>query len=226
MKDKIKKIVVGIRYRRSFRIPSIVGYIVDQILHDNDSPFGLNFFDEVGEMGSRGQILIGKNNNTLSVDFDSIILTLSTDNLDNTLNQIKNTYYPYMAKLLKNNNIYNFNRIGVMFDHQVEELKIINEIVGNLSSSKITSPDNLQLRFSKKLPDVMSDIKKNLVDYYNAIFIYQKNSDGLNVKLDYQVYFHPEIANIADVEFDNFIKSSIEYLTNNFYKWNNEKETN
>ena len=61
-----------------------------------------------------------------------------------------------------------------MFDHQVDELKIINEIVGNLSSSKITSPDNLQLRFSKKLPDVMSSIKKDLVDYYNAIFIYQK----------------------------------------------------
>ena len=114
-------------------------------------------------MGTRGQILIGKNNNTLSVDFDSIILTLSTDNIDNTLNQIKNTYYPYMAKLLKNNNIHNFNRIGMMFDHQVDELKIINEIVGNLSSSKITSPDNLQLRFSKKLPDVMSSIKKTLL---------------------------------------------------------------
>ena len=224
MKDKIKKITIGIRYRRSFRVPNIIGDIIDQILHDNESPFKSGFFNEIGEIGTRGQILIGKDGNTLSVDFDSIILTLSNENLDNTLSQIKEVFYPYIMKLLENNNIHNFNRIGIIFDHQLDESKMIDKIVSNLSFFDIESPDNLQLRFSKKLSDAMSDIKKDLVDYYNTIFIYQKNLDGLNIKLDYQVYFNPEISSINDVAFNSFVDSAVGYLTNKFYKWSNEKE--
>ena len=55
MKDKIKKIVIGIRYRRSFRVPNIVGEIVDQVLHDDDSPFKSNFLMKLAkwELGDK-----------------------------------------------------------------------------------------------------------------------------------------------------------------------------
>ena len=220
MEDKINRITIGIRFRRSFRITDISGKVVDSLLHDENSPFSENFFKEVGETTSKGKILLSEKQDFLSIDIDSLVLSLNTNNLESTLEKIQNVYFPYFSKVIFNEfEIYNVNRLGIIFEHKVENLSSVDEIIKKLSSNKIEVPDNLELRFSKKLPTNVGLITKDVIDFYNAIFTYQKNSSGLDVKLDYQLYFSPEIATIEDVEFGKFVDSAKNYLKNNFYNW-------
>ena len=92
-------------------------------------------------------------------------------------------------------------------------------MIKSLTGEKIEKPDNFELRFSKKLPTKEGLINKDIVDFYNTIFTYEKNSKGFDVKLDYQLYFTPEIASVRDVPFSKFIDSAQAYLLNTFYKW-------
>lgn len=220
MQDKIKKVIIGIRYRRSFRVPDIAGEIVDYVLHDESSPFDSQFFTEIGDMNNKGRVLLNQNGNMLSVDFDSIVLTLIIDNkFDDILKLIKEKYYPYMVNIVEHFGIKNFNRIGIIFDHQLEGSSSVNEIIKSLTDQKITVPDNLELRFSKKLATTEAIWKKDIIDYHNIIATYHKNSEGLNIKLDYQTYFSPEISSINDLEFLKFIESAEDYRIKNFYNW-------
>lgn len=226
MQDKIKKVIIGIRYRRSFRVPDIAGEIVDYVLHDESSPFDSQFFTEIGDMNNKGRVLLNQNGNMLSVDFDSIVLTLIIDNkFDDTLKLIKEKYYPYMVNIVKQFEIKNFNRIGIIFDHQLEGSSSVNEIIKSLTGQKITAPDNLELRFSKKLATTEALWKKDIIDYHNVIATYHKNSEGLNIKLDYQTYFSPEISSINDLDFSKFIESAEDYRTKNFYSWNKTNDS-
>lgn len=219
MKNNVKKISIGIRYRRSFRIPELAGEITDFILGD-ESPFGSNFFTEVGAMDKSGKILLSENGSSLSIDLDSLILNLIVDDdIKTTILKINNNYYPYLVKLLKKFRIENFNRLGMVFEHQLDNGAVINKIVKTITKEEIDAPDNLQLRFSKKIPKIEALVKKEIIDYGNIICTYNKNLDGLNIKLDYQIYFSPEIASISDVEFEKIFLSSQKYLEDKFYKW-------
>lgn len=225
MQDNIKKIILGVRYRRSFRVPDIAGEIVDYILNDNSSPFESQFFSEIGDMNNKGRVLLNQNGNMLSVDFDSLILTLTIENnFEATMRLIQEKYYPYIATILRTFQIKNYHRLGIVFDHQLQGSSSINAIVKSITNSKITSPDNLELRFSKKLATAEALWKKDIIDYHNIITTYHKNSEGLNIKLDYQTYFDPEIASANDLGFNEFIKSAENYLTKNFYSWNKQNE--
>ena len=101
----------------------------------------------------------------------------------------------------------------------------VNEIIKSLTGQKITAPDNLELRFSKKLATTEALWKKDIIDYHNVIATYHKNSEGLNIKLDYQTYFSPEISSINDLDFSKFIESAEEYRTKNFYSWNKTNDS-
>lgn len=225
MHKNIKKITLGIRYHRTFRVSSIVGEIVDYVLNDDTSPFGSQFFSEIADMNNNGKVLLNKDGNLLSVDLDSIVLTLVVkEDFKIFLKSIRDTYWPYIAKVLKESEIKNYNRLGIIFDHDFDKLNSLGEVVKNLTQSKINSPDNLELRFSKKISDLDALWKKDIIDYHNVIITYLKNTEGLNVKLDYQTYFSPEIATVSDIEFDKFIDSAEDYLEKNFYLWNGAYE--
>ncbi len=220
MEKSIHKITIGIRYRRSFRIPDISGKVIDYILHDDKSPFRENFFQEVGETSEKGKILVSEKKDFLSIDIDSLILSLNTNNLESALTKIKDSYFPYFTdSIFKEFEIENINRLGIIFEHRLEKLDSIDKMTKELSLNEISAPDNFELRFSKKLPTTAGLISKNIVDFYNTIFTYQKNSKGIDIKLDYQLYFSPEIGSIQDVEFNKFIDSAKSYLLGKFYKW-------
>lgn len=50
LKDNIIGLTLGIRYNRSFRIPDISGDMIDNILYNEKSPFGEEFFPRMQEI--------------------------------------------------------------------------------------------------------------------------------------------------------------------------------
>jgi len=221
MEQKITKITMGIRFRRSFRVSDRLGEIIDFFLRDENSPFKDKLkFDKVGDTSNKGMVLIDEEGNTLSIDIDSLVLSVKNSNLESTLKKFKDVYFPYFKNgVLKNFEIENFNRLGVIFEHELEDTSLINNAIKTISSNNIEVPDNCELRFSKKIPTSSALTNKGVVDFSNVILTYNKNSKGLNVKIDYQLYFSPEIAKANDLEFDKFIESSKNFLKDSFYKW-------
>ncbi len=224
MQDKITKISIGIKYRRTFRIPNIAGDIVDFILNDTESPFGNKFFSEIADINNKGKILLNESGNTISVDYDNIILSLVVDaNFDHVYQQINDIYYPYVQNILNKFFIKNFDRIGIVFEHVFEGSAVVNNLIKGLTNSEISVPETLSLRFSKKIAKE-TFWKKDIIDYGNVIVTYNKNLDGLNIKFDYQMHFSPEIDVIDDMPFESFSKSALEYLQAKFYNWNQSNE--
>ena len=105
MKDNIKQISLGIRHRREFRIPEIAGEMVDRFLNDRESPFDREIFFPteplVENLENKGKKLFGKEGNSVVVDYDSVILNLNSENIEDGLKKIEDTYIPYFKKVFK-----------------------------------------------------------------------------------------------------------------------------
>ena len=95
---KIKGITIGIRYQRSFRIPDIAGEMVDDILQNKKSPFGLDLFDGIQETSTREKVLFNKRTNEyLRINTDDLILgIILSDNFEEKYDWIKKKVIPYL----------------------------------------------------------------------------------------------------------------------------------
>ncbi len=96
MKGTINKISFGIRMKRSFKVADRMGEIVDSILADEkDSPF-IGIFTEVGSINN-GKLLLS-DNMKLSLDFDGLIMSIDTKDIEKTMGLMKEKYLPYISK--------------------------------------------------------------------------------------------------------------------------------
>jgi len=226
---KLYKISVGIRHRRLFRMPEIAGSIIDNVVRDDSSPFSKIFtrtdaiLDERRE--NKGRIIRDNEGlNSLVVDIDSVIINLSTDDIDVTLEKIKNSYLPYIVKNIhKKYDIDNINRIGVVYEYEIKGDP--NFLVQKITNSSIDGVQNFEAQFSSKDKDVRSLVMKDLLDYKNYIIGIAVDEENFLAKFDYQFYFLPEIKSISDIDFEGFFKESKEKLEAKFHSWiQNEKQ--
>lgn len=224
MKEKISRISIGIRHQRSFRLPEIAGSIVDYII--SSSPFGKDFFQAsdtiLNGFESRGRILIGADDGASSmvIDTDSIILNLKSENFDVDLARIKSELVPFIKKIFTKFSIENINRVGLVFEFQKLSSDQVNEITKTITTDTFSHSDIFQLRFSQKDADIMSMVKKDILDYANNIIAVSKNTENeVFAKFDYQFYYSPEISKIDDVDFDQFIDAASDRLAKKFFNW-------
>jgi hypothetical protein len=226
MKNKVKFIVLGIRFQQSFGVLDKAGQIVDYLIRTESSPFTNEFFPMIYETEQRGKILSNKKTGeTLTVDAENIILRLAVKNYDEDFKNIKDSILPFFKKsVFSQFEIKNINRVGLVFEHKLTKINAIEKLIGSLTDNEIKNPTDLTLRLSQRIASSDSIIKDKIVDYYNAIFTYQKQPDGEAAALDYQMYFEPEIGSINDVPFDDFFKKAETYLAQKFDKWISNKE--
>lgn len=229
MELNIKKISFGIRHRRTFRIPEIAGGIIDHIVHDDGSPFNLDYYektnailDNAGE--NKGRILVDKGGeNSLVVDVDSVILNLAAEDIDSTLKEIKERYLPYITKNIhKEFNIKNFNRIGVVYEYEITGEP--NYLISKLTNNTFSNAQTGLFRFSSKETDQKSQVMQKLLDYKNYLVAIGFDEDTLQAKFDYQFYFQPEIGSVGDIDFSGFIDESKSKLESKFLPWLNYEE--
>jgi hypothetical protein len=222
------KISVGIRHRRSFRVPEIAGSIIDSIIRDDASPFFKIYtrtdaiLDERRE--NKGRILRDDNNlNSLSIDIDSVILNIATEDLEQTIKKVNDVFLPYVLKnVYKKFDIDNINRIGVVFEYNI--VGNPNFLIQKLTGNIIENVQIFESQFSSKEKDLKSLVMKDLLDYKNYIIAIAVDEENFLSKFDYQFYFLPEIKSVFDIDFEGFFKESTEKLEEKFLKWiKNEK---
>lgn len=229
MKESINRITLGIRHRRSFRVPEVAGAIVDYIIYDSSSPFEANFFQATDTLldnfENKGRILIGKDSkSSIVVDTDNLVFNLASDNFDDSISKIKTQFIPFFKKIFKEFKLENINRVGMVFEFKFSDGEKINQFVKTLTQDSFSNTDRFDLRFSQKETDTMSVVKRDLVDYKNNIVVLSKTADGVVLKFDYQFHYSPEIGSINDLDFDKFVEAATERLESKIFKWLKQNE--
>lgn len=228
MKDKISTISLGIRYRRSFRIPEIAGSVIDFVVN-SQSPFKSKFFTRtdslIDNLENKGRVLLAEDDKTtFSIDVDNIILNLATDDFENEIKRLKEEIVPFIKKIFKEFEIRNVERIGIVFQFTEENGGVIEQFVKKITGGTFSEVDRFGMRFTKRDKDLTALVKRDLLDFVNYIVSVSRNDKETSVKFDYQFYYSPEIANIEDVDFNNFIDIAQEKLDSKFLNWYKKDE--
>jgi hypothetical protein len=225
MEKPLVGIALGIRHRRSFHIPEIVGAIIDDITSDEGSPFHKDLFYRTDPLTdgleTKGRLLIGNDDSSsLAIDIDSVVYDTKTDNLQTTVSQLKDTYIPYLMKnVFGKYKIENINRLGIVFTFLEKDTSKVDTLIGEFTNDTFVKPEHLELRFSEKDVAMASLVKKDILDYTNAIVTLQKRDNGVLSKFDYQFYYAPEIQSVNDVDFTAFLNAAQAEIKSRFFKW-------
>jgi len=215
--QKIQKLTIGIRpATKIFRLPSLVGLIIDSILDERGShTLEKEYFTNVhtnyeqsffvmrnAELGN--YLNMGENNISLTKD------VYETDKIFNLKKFIQefSVIWDIVNGYLK---LHDIRRIGMVAEHRflIEKTnpnKVLIEAITSFESPKF--PAKFLFRYEERRPTIESiapDIKKD--DFINIIYDYydsERDADhpapgALNCNLDVQRYYSPLVSsNVLD----------------------------
>jgi hypothetical protein len=210
-------------------MPNISGAIIDHIVNDIKSPFFRDTFsytrpiiDTQGDL--KGRILGSDNDkregDSLSIDIDSVILTVKTPNLDKALSTIKEHYLPYIKKeIFEKFDIHDINREGLIFDFELDNPKLGDKILTKATNNIFSNAALFDFKFAEKQTDQLSFVLKEYFDYQNHIISIKNDESCVALKYDFQIYFRPEVERIGDLDLDKFVISGKDALESRFFNF-------
>lgn len=219
---RLKEVSLGIRHRRSFQIGALSGTIIDRIANDPSSPFFRDSFsytfpiiDQQGDL--KGRVLSSKNEtgkgDSLSIDIDSVLISVREKSVETALKKIKETYLPYMQKHIFNEfELYNLNREGIVFDFEIDLPDLGDKILRKASNGTFSNASLFDFKFAEKEKEPLSFVLKEYFDYQIHIVSIRNTETTVQLKYDFQVYFLPEVERINDLDINSFIDKSQELL--------------
>lgn len=224
-------IVIGVRYRANFSIEDSLGAIVDKILYDKKAYFNSKIFPLV-QNNTNGKVLFNDStNDKLTINNSNIILDIlfdgsfSKEDCDDIL---ENFNQQIIEGVMKQYKITEIVRVGIIkrYLFTLEDLakSFINKTIGET----LEGINDINLRFSKKIPTSTAMVKREVLDYNNVIFniIKQSDKDELFVSIDYQKYFDPFLTSASELKFMDFVSSVNQYNNKNYLTWLNKNYLN
>ncbi|MFZ2864263.1 MAG: hypothetical protein WA440_05880 [Ignavibacteriaceae bacterium] len=226
IKENLAGIVIGIRYRANFFIEDQLGKIIDQILYQSTGYFSMKYFPLVYSNIKEKVLIDEERNNHLTINNSNIILNL------NFGDQLKASDYEGIVTSFRKEIIENvliqfkiteISRIGFVNKYSFSSPGLAKEFVNKTVGTTIDGVNDINVRFSKKIPATEAMIKKSVYDYYNIIYtiIKEANKEELHISIDYQKYFEPFLPSAAEIPFNEFVKKVNNYNSNLFPEWLN-----
>ena len=224
-------IVIGVRYRANFSIEDSLGAIVDKVLYDKKSYFNPKIFPLVQNTGNGKLLFNDKNNDRLTINNSNIVLDLLFDGSfkkENSNQIIENFNEQIIEGIMKQYKITEIIRMGFIkrYLFPIDDLaqSFINKTIGKTQEGI----NDINLRFSKKIPTSEAIVHRDILDYSNAIFniIKQSDKNELFVTIDYQKYFDPFLTSVSELKFTEFINSVNSFNKNNSLLWLNKNYFN
>jgi len=227
LNDYLMGIVIGVKYRVNFALEDQLGKIVDQILYSPNSYFGPSTFPLVYNNVNEKILANDKTPDRLTINNSNIVLEIYFEG-EYDIEDLKDIYRAYNEVLidgvLKKYKVTEINRVGIVnrYLFKIEELadKFVNKTIG----STLEGINDINLRFSKKLTSEEGLIKKEVNDYYNAIFnvVKRADKDELFMSIDYQKYFDPFLNSSSEIEFLDFVKKMEGFNSKTYLGWLNK----
>lgn len=176
------------------------------------------------------QILINESSqDRLVIDNSNVILQVNYgENFTfkgNDTNRILEEFEKQIIKgILKEFSITEFVRVGYIRRYIFNEEDLIDSFIKRIAGEKLKQVNDMNLRFSKKIPLLESLAERDTYDYENAIFNIIKKADLDNeifMAIDYQRYYNPHLSVSTQIEFKPFLDKVISFNNNQFLSWLN-----
>lgn len=220
-RTSLRRITVGIRHQRNFGILDATGKIVDSIARAKDSPFPREFFTKIGETARRERKLETQDGSSyLAINTDDLIFQYTfRESFDEAFKWVVERCVPYfVTSVLHRYEVADFFRLGIVFGHDLPAPEFISELASNIGSSKLSNPETLIFRLSKKLLVEEALIKKNVQDWRNVILTMNKKEQGdMELDVDIQHYFNPHPDRLDEFDFVGFFRYSKDLLFETYH---------
>jgi len=221
-------IAIGIRFRANFVIEDQLGKIADIILYSKDAFFNPHVFPKATTSAGAKELFNEQTQDYLHIDNSNVILEVnfSNDGVFNKgdLNDILENFDNQITKgVLREYSITQIRRIGFVRRHifEIESLtkSFITKTIGNTPGGV----NDINLRFSKRLPIAIALVKKDVLDYDNAIFniIKKANLNEIFMSIDYQSFFDPFLPSSTMIDFPSFLQRANGFNSNQLLTWLN-----
>lgn len=221
---KVIGFAFGIRTVKSFSIEDKLGAIVDEILYTENSEFNEKLFTEVRENHNTKLLFDPKGHNKFTVTPRDYIFEYNVKNdFDKEFNKFLDSYVSIITKrVFKTFGVKNISRFGFIMKTVLDDKdELLRDVSGIIEKHKGID-DSISLRFNVitkkplKLPKLVTE------DYDNEIVTYDKpNSESpLNLTVDYQKYFKPELNIIEDApqDFGTFCRNTLKVFNETYLK--------
>lgn len=225
--EHIVGIAIGLRFRANFVIEDQLGKIADSILYSKDAYFNPKVFPKAQPAPSSKELFNEITQDYLHIDHSNVILEINFHERGFSKNELNNIIINFDKQIikgvLKEYSITQIARIGFVKRYIFADKNLADSFIRATISNRLDGVNDINLRFTKKIPLVVSLAKKEVDDYDNAIFNIIKRADlpEIFMSLDYQRLFDPYLPSSSMIEFQSFIEKANDYNSEHFLKWVN-----
>ena len=219
-------IAIGVRFRANFSIEDQLGRIVDQILYSKGSYFNPKIFPLAESNVGKRLLINPETDDKLRIDNSNIILEIQFGTTFKT-KQIKEILSKFegqiIKQVMKTFSIKEIVRIGYIRRYLFNLQDLAKTFVDKTIGETLGGVNDINLRFSKKLPVEVALAKESVNDYNNAIFniIKKADRDEIFMSVDFQKYFDPFLPSYAEIGFRPFIEDANAFNNSRYLSWLN-----
>lgn len=204
MKPKMKEILIGITYRKAFRILDDAGSIFDELLYGKDC-FTAEYFPQIEYHGFQKVLKNNDTGNYLSMSADGVVYNhhigeKENDAISTLVDRVNKTIVPHILEKYQ----LTISRIGIVFSFEVDK-ESINRFKSKYFKEGV---DVRAFRFSISDGTMSAAMTKNSHDYTNMIFTISQEDNHDIIAFDYQQYFIPQKASWDDCHPTNFFANA------------------
>jgi len=229
LNDYLESIVIGIRYRANFSIADNFGNILDEILYSKGAFFNQDFFPLVLHSKADEKVLFNEDNkNSITINSSNVIIELHNVNKLNLKKIIESFKSQIIFGVMKKYKITQINRIGFINRYIFKEKILADNFIEKTIGETLEGIKDINLQFSRKYTISEALVKKDIYDYYNAIYnvIKRANKDELFISVDFQKFYEPVLESTSLIKYDQFIDKAYIYNSEDFLSWLNNNYRN
>jgi len=229
LNDYLESIVIGIRYRANFSIADNFGNILDEILYSKGAFFNQDFFPLVLHSKADEKVLFNEDNkNSITINSSNVIIELHNVNKLNLKEIIESFKSQIVFGVMKKYKITQINRIGFINRYLFKEKILADNFIEKTIGETLEGIKDINLQFSRKYTISEALVKKDVYDYYNAIYnvIKRANKDELFISVDFQRFYEPVLESTSLIKYEQFIDKVYIYNSEDFLPWLNNNYRN
>ncbi len=221
-------VVIGIRFRANFSVEDQLGRMVDRILYSKDSFFNSDVFPRANSTVGQKTLLNPDTLDSLRIDNSNIIMAINlVEKKRFSLKDLPNLYNKFEEQIIKgvvrHYKITQIVRIGFVKRYLFRLEDLAKTFVDKTIGKTLGGVNDINLRFSKKLPVPDALVRRDVNDHYNAIFNVIKKAElhEIFMAIDFQHYYDPFLDTSADIDFRSFIKQTDTFNSARYLEWLN-----
>ena len=189
MQPKLTSVLIGITFRKAFRILDSTGEIFDKLLYDNKY-FSADYFPQIEYSGFQKELKNSKTGNYLRLLADNVVynhcITTQMQKDKETADVIERVEKAIVPNILEKHQL-SISRIGIVYTIEVTK-EMLDKFKGKFFKDNV---DVSAFRFSLSNGTPSGIREKDVHDYYNTIYSISREQDHYVISFDFQEYFRP-----------------------------------